>query len=100
MLDKKSSKRTYNAVEVCEKVAEGASPSHTCYLSRNTMRKEMSNLYQAEDLIPQRWTSFSIFQEMILSSAFKLKIYNVILDQKRLRHWLSSYFWCKECKAS
>ena len=41
-----------------KKVAEGVSPGHTRYVSRNTVRKEMSDLYQmlkkAEDLISQR----------------------------------------------
>ena len=55
-----------------EKVAEGAGPGYTCYVSRKTVRKKMSSLYQmlkkAEDAIVKRQTSFSIFQEMISSS--------------------------------
>ena len=61
-----------------KKVVEGASPGYTCYVSRKTMRKKMTNLHQilikAEDLIPKNQTSFSIFQEMVSISASVLMI--------------------------
>ena len=86
---KKTINATYDEViEMWEKVAESASPGYTCCTSRKTERKKRSNLYQmlkkAEDPIPKRHTSFSVFQEMISSSA-SVEDYNFDLDQKGLR---------------
>ena len=86
---KKTINATYDEViEMWEKVAESASPGYTCCTSRKTERKKRSNLYQmlkkAEDPIPKRPTSFSVFQEMISSSA-SVEDYNFDLDQKELR---------------
>ena len=76
---KKAISATYDEViEMWKKVVEGASHGYTCYVSRKTMRKKMRNLDQipkkAEDPIPKRQTSFSIFQEMISISASVLMI--------------------------
>ena len=76
---KKAISATYDeGIEMWEKVVEGASPGYTCYVSRKTMRKKMSNLHQilkkAEDPSPKRHTSFSIFQKMISISASVLRI--------------------------
>ena len=61
-----------------KKVAEGARPGYTCDVSWKTVQKKMSSLYQmlekAEDPIPKRQTSFSMFQEMISISSSVLKI--------------------------
>ena len=83
---KKAINATYDeAIEMWKKVADDASPSYTCYVSRNTVRKKRSNLYQmlkkARDPIPKRKffdTSKDINQRLCV------KDYNFILDQKGL----------------
>ena len=71
-----------------EKVAEGASPGYTCYVSRKTMRKKMSNLHQ---MLKKSWRSdpteanklFDISRDDI-DQRFCVEDYNFIRDQKGL----------------
>ena len=101
---KKAISSTYDEViKMWKKVVEGASPGYTYYVSRKTMRKKISNLHQilkkAEDPIPKRQTSFSIFQEMISISASVLMIITLfgikrdsvqVLMVERVQSWLKN----------
>ena len=78
---------------------------YTCYVSRKTMRKKMSNLHQilkkAENPIPTRQTSFSIFQEMIPISASVLRIitlFRIKSDSVKLLLVVRVQSWLKKLK--
>ena len=88
MYCKKAISAAYDEViEMWEKVVEGASPGYTCYVSRKTMRRKMSNLHQilkkVKDPIPEANKLFDISRNDI-DQRYCVEDYNFILHQKGL----------------